>query len=252
ITGIFTDEPGLLGKCEEKNVWPGTTGILEHVNRILGYDFTPHLPALWLDDEPDAERFRADYKRAVKMRLQETYYAKLSSWCQARGVALMGHPSEPDDIGVEKFFHIPGQDLVWRYVEPNSPTALEGEQSTQAKCSSSAMLHHGRRRNSNECFGAYGHNFTAAEMQWIVDWCFVRGVNLLLPHAFYYSVRGPRFDERPPDVGPNSAWWNGYEKFADYCRRLCWLNTDSEHVCNVAILGEAARLPWRAAKVCFQ
>ena len=75
---------------------------------------------------------------------------------------------------------------------------------------------------------------------------------MLIPHAFYYSIRGPRFDERPPDVGPNSSWWNDYKKFADYCRRLCWLNTDSEHICNVAILGEADRLPWRAAKVCFQ
>jgi hypothetical protein len=252
IIGVFTDEPGLLGKCEEKNVWPGTTGILEHVNRILGYDFAPHLPALWQDDEPNAARYRADYMRAVKKRLEETYYAPLSNWCQSHGVALMGHPSAPDDIGVERFFQIPGQDLVWRYVEPNSPTALEGEQSTQAKCSSSAMLHHGRRRNSNECFGAYGHDFTAQEMQWIVDWCLVRGVNMLVPHAFYYSIRGPRFDERPPDVGPNSAWWNDYKNFADYCRRLCWLNTDSEHVCNVAILGEADRLPWRAAKVCFQ
>jgi len=252
IIGIFTDEPGLLGKCEEKNVWPGTAGILEHVNRILGYDFTPHLPALWFADEPDAQRYRADYKRAVKKRLEETYYTKLSDWCAVHGVALMGHPSEPDDIGVEKYFHIPGQDIVWRYIEPHSPGALEGEQSTQAKCSSSAMLHHSRRRNSNECFGAYGHNFTEQEMWWIANWCFVRGVNMLLPHAFYYSVRGPRLDERPPDVGPNSAWWNDYEKFATYCRRLCWLNTDSEHVCNIAILGEADRLPWRAAKVLFQ
>lgn len=252
IIGIFTDEPGLLGRCEEKNVWPGTTGILDHVNRILGYDFTPHLPALWFADEPDVERFRADYKRALKKRLEETYYAPLSRWCAAHGLALMGHPSEPDDMGAEKYFHIPGQDIVLRYIEPNSPSALEGAQSTQAKCSSSAMLHGGRRRNSNECFGAYGHHFTRQEMQWIADWCFVRGVNMLLPHAFYYSVRGPRLDERPPDVGPNSAWWDGYEKFAAYCRRLCWLNTDSHPVCNVAILGEADHLPWRAAKVCFQ
>ena len=55
IPAIFTDEPGLLAKCSEANeVIPGTTGILDEVNRILGYDFTPHLPALWYDDEPDA------------------------------------------------------------------------------------------------------------------------------------------------------------------------------------------------------
>jgi len=252
IIGIFTDEPGLLGKCEEKNVWPGTTGILDHVNRILGYDFTPHLPALWFADEPDAEHYRADYKRAVKKRLEETYYAKLSNWCAAHSVALMGHPSDPDEIGMEKYFSVPGQDIVWRYIEPDKPSALEGAQSTQAKCTSSAAIHHGRRRNSNECFGAYGHDFTEQEMWWLANWLFVRGVNMLFPHAFYYSIRGARFDERPPDVGPNSAWWNDYEKFATYCQRLCWLNTDSEHICNVAILGEADRLPWRAAKVLFQ
>jgi hypothetical protein len=114
------------------------------------------------------------------------------------------------------------------------------------------MIHLGRKRNSNECFGAYGHGFTWEEMKWLVDWCFVRGVNLLYPHAFYYSVRGPRRDERPPDVGPNSPWWDDYKTFADYCRRMCWLNTEGRHVCDVAILGESSRLPWAAAKVCFQ
>jgi hypothetical protein len=89
-------------------------------------------------------------------------------------------------------------------------------------------------------------------MKWLVDWCFVRGVNLLYPHAFYYSVRGPRRDERPPDVGPNSAWWDDYRPFADYCRRMCWLNAQGRHVCDLAILGESYRLPWAAAKVCFQ
>jgi hypothetical protein len=89
-------------------------------------------------------------------------------------------------------------------------------------------------------------------MKWLVDWCFVRGVNLIHPHAFYYSVRGPRRDERPPDVGPNSPWWDRYKPFADYCRRMSWLNTDSKHICNLAIAGEPDRLPWRAAKACYE
>ena len=32
--------------------------------------------------------------------------------------------------------------------------------------------------------------------------------------------------------------------------KLCWLNTDGEHLCEVAILGQDSRLPWQAAKVC--
>jgi hypothetical protein len=114
------------------------------------------------------------------------------------------------------------------------------------------MIHLGRRRNSNEYCGAYGHNFTFEEMKWLTNWLVVRGCNMLYPHAFYYSVRGPRIDERPPDVGPNSPWWDRYKLYADSCRRLCWLNTDSKHICSLAILGRNDHRPWRAAKICFQ
>lgn len=252
ILAMFTDEPGVLGRCREQDVRPGTAGILEQVNRILGYDFTPHLPALWYDDEPDAQRFRTDYHRAIAVRLEETYYGQLHAWCERHGVPLTGHPHKGDDIGALRYFHIPGQDLVWRWVLPDHPSALEGRESTQGKCSSSAALHGKRRRNSNECCGAYGHELTWDEMLWLANWCFVRGVNLLYPHAFYYSVRGPRLNERPPDVGPNSAWWDRYPEYAIACRRLSWLNTDSVHVCKAAILGREDYLPWRAAKVCFR
>ncbi|MCX6031713.1 MAG: glycosyl hydrolase [Chloroflexi bacterium] len=252
IPAIFTDEPSPLGRCRERAVVPGTAGILPEVNRILGYDFTPHLPALWYDDEPDAPRFRMDYELAIAARLEETYYAQLSAWCEAHGVALTGHPAKGSDIGSLRHFHVPGQDLVWRWVLPDHPSALEGSEATQAKCSASAMLHGGRRRNANECCGAYGHQLTWDEMTWLAHWCFIRGVNWLFPHAFYYSVRGPRWDERPPDVGPHAAWWDRYRQYADACHRLSWLNTDCQHVCHIAILGQSTVLPWRSAKICLE
>lgn len=252
IKAIFTDEPSLLAKRGEQGAVPGTEGILEHINRHLGYDFTEYLPTLWYPDEPDAEKYRRDYNRALQGRLEDTFYRQISNWCTEHGIALTGHPMGPDDIGHLRHFHIPGQDIVWRYIEPGKKSALEGEQSTQAKCASSAMIHLGRRRNSNEYCGAYGHNFTFEEMKWLTHWLIVRGCNLLYPHAFYYSIRGPRVDERPPDVGPNSPWWNDYKPFALASRRLCWLNTDSQHICELAILGRNDYLPWRPAKVCYE
>ncbi len=248
ILAMFTDEPDVLGKFYPPHLRPGTKGILDHVQRLLGYDFTPHLPALWYDDEPDAERHRAAYHWAIDQRLQETYYQRLSDWCRRHRLPLTGHPAMSDEIGALRHFDMPGQDLVWRMVLPG-PTATQGRHATQAKCSSSAARHLRRRRNANECCGAYGHELTYDQMRWLADWCFVRGVNLLYPHAFYYSVRGPRRDERPPDVGPNSAWWPRYRDYADGCRRLSWLNLDSTHVCRVAILGESNHLAWQAAEV---
>ena len=252
VRAIFTDEPSLLARRGERGMVPGTTGILEHVNAFLGYDFTEHLPALWYEDEPDATTHRRNYNRALQARLEQTFYHQISQWCDAHGIGLTGHPMGPGDIGHLRHFHIPGQDIVWRYIEPGKPSALEGEQSTQGKCASSAMIHLRRRRNMNEFCGAYGHNFTFDEMQWLAHWLLIRGCNLLVPHAFYYSIRGPRIDERPPDVGPNNTWWPQYKPFAQATSRLCWLNTDSEHVCKLAILGLNGYLPWRPAKVCFR
>jgi hypothetical protein len=251
IIGIFTDEPSPLGRGSEKGLIPGNAVLLSQINRIIGYDITPCLADLWYDDLPESGKHRIDYSRAINICLEENYYRLLGNWCSNHGIALMGHPAGSMDIGTERYFQIPGQDLVWRYVEPGSK-ALEGEHSTMAKCASSAMVHLGYRRNSNELYGAYGHNLTFSEMEWLADWCFVRGQNLLFPHAFYYSIRGPRYNERPPDVGPNASWWNTYKTFADECRRLSWLNTDSKQVCNIAILCEAAWLPDKSAKICYQ
>jgi len=254
IKAIFTDEPGVLGRGRYPGLNPraGTTGILEPVNAFLGYDFTPHLPALWDANEPDAAQHRAAYDRAICHRLQETYYAPISEWCADHGVALTGHPEKSDDIGMLRHFQIPGQDVVWRYVEPDQDSALEGAHSTMGKCASSAMIHLGRRRNLNEFAGAYGHDLTFEEYRWLALWLLIRGCNMLSPHAFYYSIRGPRIDERPRDVGPNSPWWQDYEAFADMTGKLSWLNTDSTPLCEVAILGQDDRLPWKAARVCFE
>lgn len=251
ILGIFTDEPSPTGRGAQRGMVPGNGAVLEQVSRILGYDFKPLLADLWYNDGPDAARHRTDYHRAIAICLEENYYRRLSQWCERHGIALTGHPGGSMDIGAERYFQMPGQDLVWRMVVPG-PKALEGPDSTTAKCASSAMVHLGRRRNANELYGAYGHELTYDEMEWLAGWCLVRGHNLLYPHAFYYSMRGPRKDERPPDVGPNSAWWGKYKPYADCCRRLSWLNTDSRQVCQLTILAEPARLPDQSAKVCYQ
>ena len=152
---------------------------------------------------------KATVIEAVRARLESTYYEPLHRWCEAQGLALTGHPEQPDDIGPLRHFHVPGQDVVWRQVLPGTPSALEGPQSTQAKCSSSAALHLGRRRNANEFAGAFGPQLTFDELRWLADWLLVRGVDLLIPHAFYYSVRGPRVDERPPQpphTRPGRPW----------------------------------------------
>jgi hypothetical protein len=253
VKAVFTDEPNVLGRGPNRGTFkPWTWGFLDHINAYTGRDFAPFLPALFDGSHPDHAEADRLFRAAVNDRLEKTFYRNISDWCASRGIALTGHPSQPGDIGTLRYFHIPGQDIVWRHIEPYEENAIEGDASTMAKCALSAQLHHGRRRNGNECFGAYGHEFTEDEMWWLTNWLFVRGTNLIMPHAFYYSIRGPRKEERPPDVGPNSPWWPRYRTYANYCRRMCCLLAEGELVCGAAILGTAEFLPWEAARVLFE
>jgi len=242
IIGMFTDEPDPLGR-NTKEMFDWTCGLEAEI-LAAGGDLS-QLRALFEGSENTTTRI---YQKIVRNRLNHVYYKSLHDWCEERGVQLMGHPAASDDIDEEIYFHVPGQDLIFRKMSPEAG-GIYGLDSVQGKVSADAARHLGRRRNSNECFGVCVKDqipwyFTGQDMKWYLDWLAVRGVNLFIPHAFYYSVRGARKDERPPDVGPHNIWWPYYRQFSDYIKRLSYVMTDSEHVCEVAILCESKQVPY--------
>lgn len=234
IIGFFTDEPSILGR-NVGGMFPWTHDFAAVFTAAGGH--LPGLTALFCKEENSDIRL---YHKMILARESEVYYGSLSRWCRAHKIGLMGHPHQSDDIEVEKYFEIPGQDLVLRWLAPEKD-GLAGMDSTMAKCSADAARLMGRRRNSNECFGACNQDgnpwqFAGGDMKWYTDWLAVRGVNLFIPHAFYYSIEGKRKEERPPDVGPNSIWWPHYEKWSAYWSRLSCLMTDIDLHAAVAVL----------------
>jgi len=252
ITALFTDEPSVVGRCvDTEKIKPWTIGFMEYYKHH-GNDSTDLL-SLWFDVGSDTNVKRRKFKKTVNKRLQETYYRPISEWCESHGIQLTGHPETSDDIGFLKYFQLPGQDLVWRWVGPEDDKGVTGRDSTLGKCSSDAARHRGLPRNANECFGCCGPDghqwqFTVDDMKWFVDWLFVRGVNKLYPHAFYYSIEGERLNERAPDNGPHNSWWKYYKSLADYEKRMSWLLSDCTNVTDIAILCEEDHIPWKIAE----
>lgn len=234
IIGFFTDEPDILGR-NVQGMFPWTRDF-DKLFTAAGGNLAG-LEALFEGTENDHTRL---YRQMILDREGDVYYGNLSRWCEAHGIALMGHPSQSDDIELERYFHVPGQDLILRRVSPESD-GITGSESTMAKCGSDAARLMGRRRNANECFGCCnkGGNpwqFSGGDMKWYLDWMAVRGINLFIPHAFFYSIEGARRDERPPDVGPNNIWWPYYRQWAAYMARLSCLLTDAELHAEAAVL----------------
>lgn len=257
VIAMFTDEPNILGRCVDGNkIKPWTIGFMDWY-KSQGNEELDVL-ALWFDIGVDSELKRRNFKKAVNKKLEFSYYKQISDWCKKHSIALTGHPEASDDIGCLKYFQIPGQDVVWRWIGPEDNKGIEGQHSTMGKCASDAARHLGRRRNANECFGCCGPDgrqweFSADDMKWFMDWLFVRGTNLLYPHAFLYSIEGDkRTNERPPDVGPNNLWWKDYNIIATYGKRMSWLMTDNVNVTSVAVLCEEDHLPWNIVKPLYQ
>ena len=251
VIGFFTDEPSVLGRCAKRNCHPWTWNFEEDFVRAGGN--IEALAGLFTGEDNESTEL---YRSMIFERELDVYYASLHRFCQEHGIALMGHPHRGDDIECERFFDIPGQDIVLRWIAPEGDP-LGTPESGQGKCSSDAARISGKRRNSNECFGVCVRDkipwyFTGADMKWYIDYLGVRGVNLFIPHAFYYSVAGKRKDERPPDVGPNNIWWEYYGKIADYMKRISYLMTDSENEARVCVLCENRDLRIERVRAFYQ
>lgn len=248
VIGFFTDEPSVTGRCAHLDGGiPWSYDMIEDFFEAGG-DFS-HLAALLFEPEDkklrrEAERIHAE---TVRRRLGEAFYAPLSRWCRAHGIALMGHPAASGDCDTLKYFDIPGQDLVWRMVEPG--TELTSPDSILAKSAADAARHRGLSRSSVEAFGVCGErgnpwNFPPDEMMWYLNFLFARGTSWILPHAFYYSLRTPlQSGERPPDVGPASVWWKDYRKLAGYIKRMSWLNATGSDNPEAAVLCSPEHTP---------
>lgn len=254
IIAMFTDEPDLLGRGHIEGLKPWTRDFMAEYGASGGRE--QDLAALWFEAGEITAHIRDTYETAIRNRMATTYYKALADWCEEHGIALTGHPGGSDDIGLLEHFHIPGQDVVWRYIAPENDKAVTGVHSTMGKCSSDSARHRGKRRNLNESFGVCGieggWSLSADNMKWYLDWLFVRGVNMISPHAFYYSIRGERRDERPPDVGPHNIWWSEYAQFSRYIKRMSWLMTDMRNNTEIAVLAGNAYLPWELVKPLYE
>ena len=256
IIAMFTDEPselGVDGRVRRGEVKASTHEFDPWLEKHWGFDPKPWLPALWLDYGDDTAAFRKKkYEDAVQARLQETFYQAQSRWCEDHGIALTGHPGPANDMTLPRWFQLPGQDIVWRNIEPAKESRLEGSSSIVAKAATSGARLSNRRRVLTEVCGAYGWHLTVDEVKWLFDWHIVRGNNLINPHAVFYSIRDRRAWESEPDLALHNVWWPYFGDLATYAQRLCWLLCDGEHVCQVAIFGDGYDLQWRAARQLYE
>jgi hypothetical protein len=248
IVGFFYDEP------ETRGDW-GTA--LNAVMTELGVDWKEAYVAYKFKLSGEAQAAaRYQYLEARAETWGRTMYGGITQWCQAHGVASIGHFMEHggmyrlqdfcagDLMRVQKYSSMGGIDAVFSQFKMGQRAAYDAPCWQTPKLGSSITHAYGKPEDLTmvEIFGARGQDLTYPEMKWWADHMHVSGVNFLIPHSF--NPRAPRDTDCPPYFynGGFEPRWPLYRVFADYTSRLSLILTGGRHVCPVALVSPGQSL----------
>jgi len=260
IKGIFTDEPGLMihdgffgteamRTCVEdpQRTLPGTIiawtrDFFERFEALKGYDIKPLLLALLYDTGPETNKIRCDYYDALTTWYIDAYHGNLSAWSDEHGIDYIGHTledplwgaarSQGNQLRVLENFHRPGLDYLGHGVGTrDNPFRI-----LASKCGSSVAHVQGKPRVMCESFGGSGHGHTMADRRLDANFMACLGVNMFVPHAFYFSFEGFRKTDWPPTEFYHSPFWPWYKPWADYLGRLSLIQSTGRLVTDACIL----------------
>lgn len=240
IDGIFTDEPSSGAPA----VWtPRLPGEFE---QRCGYPLVPTLPALFQDMGPLTAKIRCDYFRTVTDLWVNSYMKQLYDWCASRGLNLMGHLLSDGELVSQvmcngdffktmEYMSWAGLDLLTLATWPQE-TGTGQNNLAVCKFATSAADILDKPVIFSEGFGlAAQWAVDLRDLKWLTDFHCVNGVNLLAPHAFYYSIQGFRKFECPPGEFYQSPFWPYYRALSDYAGRLCAILREGQHLADLAL-----------------
>jgi len=239
IRFTFTDEPAMVLCYYAQMTW--TDDFAEEFQRRKGYDVRPYLvPLLQWSFDSKINDVRVDFHDVAASLYVERYMLPIRDWCRKHGLKSGGHVCGEDsfvNLQLTDFGHPlrtlraldePGVDLVLRQLWP-------GERLHPfPKLASSVGNQGGNRHILGELFGVYGNGLTFGQMQFLVDYMLLNGVNTFIfggrPFTTEDGMEGTR-----PHFGPvNPQWWC-IKPFHEYVARQSRLSTDSTPVVATAL-----------------
>ncbi|WP_258530747.1 glycosyl hydrolase [Paenibacillus taichungensis] len=260
IQGVFTDEPGLMihdgffgveairTSVQDVNatlpgiVFAWTHGMVERYQQENGYDLIPRLGALLYGMADGSRSARQDYYDTITRWYVEGYHEAIRSWCESHSLLYIGHTleepvwgqarSQGNQTRVLQQFHYAGVD----YLTHGIGTKENPHRIVSVKTAASVAQLDGKKRIICESFGASGHAYAMRQRRLDANFMAFLGVNLFIPHAFYYSFAGYRKTDFPPTEFKHAPHWPHYRTFADYLGRLSVLGTFTKRTPEVLLL----------------
>jgi len=209
-----------------------TPRLFESFKKLKGYDLRKFLPLLIYDGGNLSLKVRGDYLETITQLYDASFWHGITQRAAEYGIGRTGHGWEES---LQRAAELEGSLFtVQRGLNPVGVDSLRdfGRQPKDFKVAQSVADFEGRRF-SCENEGVHGSdsyldlNGLRRATGAIATW----GVDLFVPHAFNYDVSKANY---PPDW-MHQPYWPYFRYYADYTRRLSYMNGESRHVADVLL-----------------
>ncbi len=217
IPGIFTDEPQLT-----QQGFPWYARLPEIYEKRFGRSFWNDFP-LVVFDGPNQRIVRLSMHRLLLDQFVSAYSRPLFEWCKKNNLAHTGHYNAEESLLSQILNHgggimahyrcqqIPGVDHLCRVTDQLFLTLKQVSSSVRQLNAPYAL---------NEIFGVSHHTNTFEDFRWLADYSMVQGAVFLCPHLTWYSMRGKRKRDYPPNWNYQQSYWQDLRPLNDYFARL--------------------------------
>lgn len=253
ILGFFSDESGFYNNL--KLPWSDRTddGTLvwneklpEYFYSRNGYDICDCLSELFVFNEETSPKVRRDFFETVSLMYRENFLRPQREFCEKYNMKFIGHLHYEDYLHLQiatqgNFF---GALSEFSYSGCDRIEYLPGAFTERLTASVAHCYNKGRVLS--ESFAQGGWEFSMQDMRRWADYQMVRGINLFVVHAFFYSIEDFRYEDAPPSYFFQSPVYSQYHYFSNYIMRMCQLLCEGERKCELAVY-----YPTAAAQVLF-
>lgn len=241
---MFTDEPYL-----KRYAW--MDGWEHAFIERYGYDLRPYFDVVTDYAQAVTEeqkKAKIDYANFCADIFKRTFFERCAEECHKIGTYFGGHlnvehdPSYGPWLGYGNFLmplrtmDIPGIDAIWRQIYPykeGSPTPES--QTFFPRLASSAANQNGGQLALSETFSVYGDAITADEMQYVVNFQFLRGINLFNFMSIPFGKKSGMTMNMRPTLCPEKPGFLNMSSFYERVARSSVAMQSGKRHCDTAL-----------------
>jgi hypothetical protein len=230
IRSTFFDEPTMYRA--NGRIW--TDGFNTKFIATHGFDPAILYPALWYDIGEETAAAR-NYLFGFRSELYaKGFHKTIQEWCDKHGISATGHQDNEEIINPVS---TSGDLMKWsKYIDIPGIDKIGGNRPAERfyKVISSAAANWDKTLVMSETYGAMG-NLSWEQMYHVAMEQYVKGINMLIPHAIWYNDQKVTF--LPELSWRNPLYQDGLPEFNTFLSRLnSMLQPEGRMVAEIAIL----------------